>query len=94
MIYFYYTFFDRAKEVNIYAIKSRRLHLQLLSFLYFCSFVFKENHVFNEEENPSQKVVIVEKEPDDIDIDDIGNLKDLPGLVLIDEECENLKVVD
>ena len=58
MIYFYQKFFDRAKEANIYAIKSRNLRLQLLNFLYFCSFVFKENHVFNYEENPPQRVVI------------------------------------
>ena len=31
---------------------------------------------------------------DDIDIDDIGNLQDSPGLVFIDEGCENLIVVN
>ena len=41
----------------------------MLSFLYFSSFVFKENDVFNEEGNPSQKVGIVEEILDDIDID-------------------------
>ena len=30
----------------------------------------------------------------DIDIDDIGNLEDSPGLVLIDEECDNLIVAN
>ena len=89
-MYFYYKFFDRAKE----AIKSRRIRWQILSVLYFPSFIFKENHVFNEKENPSQKVVIVEKELDDIDIDDIVNLEDLPELVLIDENCGNSKAID
>ena len=64
LIYFYYKLFDKAKEENIYAIESRRPRSQILSFLYFSSFVFKENQVFNEEDNPSQNVVIVEKELD------------------------------
>ena len=84
-MYFYYEFFDRARE----AIKSRRLRWQILKLVYFPGFVFKENHVFND--NPSQKVVIVEKELDDVDIDDFVNLEDLPELVFIDEECGNPK---
>ena len=52
----------------------------------FPSFIFKENL--------SEKNVIVEEGLDDIDIDDIGNLEDSPGLVFIDEECENLIVVN
>ena len=36
-------------------------------------------------DNPSEKVVIVEKEPDGI-----GNLEDLPRLVFIEKECGNL----
>ena len=74
MIYFYYklyTFITRGSEE---AIKLRRLRWQIFSFLYFSSFVFKENHVFNEKDNPSEKVVIAEEELDDIDIDDIVNL--------------------
>ena len=43
-----------------------------MRFLYFSSFNFKENRVFNED-NLSQKVVIVGKELDVIDIDNIGN---------------------
>ena len=40
------------------------------------SSIFKENHVFIEEEdNPSDKVVMIEEELDGIDIDGIGNLK-------------------
>ena len=49
---------------------------------------------FNEEYNLSQKVVIAEEKLDDIDTHDIGNLEDLPRLVLNYEECENPKVVD
>ena len=58
------------------------------------SFIFKENHAsIKEEENPSDKVVMVEEELDDIDIDDIKNLVDLARLMFIDEEIQNLKVV-
>ena len=35
---------------------------------------------------------IVKKELDSIDVDDIGNLEDLLRVVLIHEECGNLKV--
>ena len=31
---------------------------------------------------------------EDVDIDDIGNLRDLPRPVFIDEECRNPKAVD
>ena len=56
------------------------------------SFLFKENCVFIEEEdNPTDKVVIVEEKLDGINID--GNLVDLPRLMFIDEKCGNLKVV-
>ena len=51
-----------------------RLRSQILNFRYFSNFIFKENQVFNQEENHSRKVVIVEKELDDTDIDDIENL--------------------
>ena len=34
-------FFDRGKEANTYLKKSRRLGSQILTFLYFSSFVFK-----------------------------------------------------
>ena len=36
---------------------------------------------------------MVEEELDGIDIYGIGKLVDLPRLMFIDEECENLKVV-
>ena len=52
------------------------------------------NHGFIEENNPSEKVVIVEEELNGVDIDDIENLENLPRFVLfIDEECGNLKLV-
>ena len=48
----------------------------------------KKNHLFIEEEdNPLEKVVIVEEE-----LDGIGNLEDLPRLAFIDKEYGNLKV--
>ena len=59
---------------------------------YFSSFVL--NHNFIEEDNPSEKVVIVEEELNRVDIDDIGNLENLPRFLFIDEECGNLKVVN
>ena len=42
---------------------------------FFYSFIFKENQVIVEEDNPSEKNVT--EELDGIDIDDIGNLEDL-----------------
>ena len=45
------------------------------------------------EDNPSEKNIIVEEELDGIDRDDIGNLENLLGLVLTNEECWNPKVV-
>lgn len=58
-----------------------------MRFLYFSRFIFKENHVFHGEENPSQKAVIVEEELNDIDTEDIENLEDIPKFVFIDQEC-------
>ena len=53
------------------------------------SSISKENHVFIEKE-----VVMFEEELDGIDIDAIGNLVDLPRLIMfLDKECKNLKVV-
>ena len=49
-------------------------------------FIFDENHFFIGEETPQSKKV-------GIDIDGIGNIMDLPGLMFIDEECGNLKEV-
>ena len=60
--------------------------------LYFSSFIL--NHGFNDKDNASEKVVIAEEELNCVDMDDIGNLEDLPRFVLIDEQCGNLKVVN
>ena len=46
-----------------------------------------------EDENPSEKIFITVEELNCVDIDDIGNLDDLPWFVFIDNECGNLKVV-
>ena len=54
---------------------------------YFSSFILKRNHGFIEENNPSEKVLIVEEELNHNDIDDIRNLEDLARFVLIDDEC-------
>ena len=72
----------------------RTLRSKILNFLYLSSFIFKQNQVFNEEDNPSQKVVLVEEELNDIDINDIGNLEGLPRLVFINEKCWNLKIAN
>ena len=61
---------------------------------HFSSFFFQKTGAFFEEDNPSEKNVIVEEELDGIDIDEIRNLEDSPRLVFIDEECENLVVVN
>ena len=45
-----------------------------------------------EKHNFSEKIVIVKEELDGIDINDIGNLQDLLGIVFIHEECGNLEV--
>ena len=60
---------------------------------YFSSFAFEKNHGFIEKDIPSEKADIDEEELNCINIDDIGNLEDLPRLVFIDEKCGNLKVV-
>ena len=62
--------------------------------MYLSSFIFKQNQVFNEEDNPSQKVVIVDEELDDIDVNDIGYLEGLPRLAFINKGCWNLKVAN
>ena len=74
-----------------YEIKSRRLRSQILIFLMFL--VFKENRILIEEDNPSEKILMVKEELDRIDRDGIRNLEDLLRLVLINEECWNSKVV-
>ena len=48
------------------------------------SFIFEENHVFIEEDNPSDKAVTIEEEIDAVEVYSIGNLVDLPRLMFID----------
>ena len=65
-----------------------------INLLYFSSFIFKKIHDLIEEDNHSEKIIIVEKELNRVDIDDIGNSEDLPRFVFIDEEYRNLRVVN
>ena len=58
----------------------------------FKFYFWKKSH-FYWRGKPSNKVDAVEEEQDGIDIDRIGNLMDLPKLMLIYEKCGNLKVV-
>ena len=56
-----------------------------INFSNFSSFIFKVNHVFMEEKhNPLEKVVIVEKKIDYIEIDGVWNLEKLPKTMFID----------
>ena len=48
------------------------------------SFICEENHVFIKQDNPSGKVVTIKEELDAVEVDGIGNLVDLPGLIFID----------
>ena len=75
LTYFYYKLIDRDNETITYTAKLGRPLSQILTFLYFSSFIFKENQVFNERDNPSQNFVIVEEKVNDIDMDDIGNFR-------------------
>ena len=59
---------------------------------HFASFIL--NHSFIEEDNTSEKVVIIEEELNCVDIDDIGNLENLRKFVFTDKECGNLKEVN
>ena len=93
MIYFFYKLFKRNKEANIYEIKSRRQRLKNWSFCIFLVLFSRKITFSMKKTNSSQKVVIIDGQ-DDIDIDDIGNLQDLPKLVINYDECGNLKVVD
>ena len=68
--------------------------MRILIFFYFSTFIFKDKHVLVEPHNPLEKIKIkeVKEEVDGINIDGIGNLEDLPGIVFIHGECGNLKV--
>ena len=78
----------RAKETNIYEIKSRKLRSQIPTFVIFLVSLSK-NHYFVKKQ-PFRRNAIVEEELYCIDIDEIENLEDSLRLVLIDEECGNL----
>ena len=59
----------------------------------FSVFIFKLNQVFKEgKDNPVERVVIDEEEPDGIEIDAILKLQNLPR-VFIDQECWNLNLI-
>ena len=47
------------------------------------SFICEENHVFIEEDNPSDKVVTIEEGLDAVEVDGIGNLVYLPRLIML-----------
>ena len=64
-----------------------------LFFFYFSSFIHKENHLFIEEDNPQEKLIIIEQELDGICIADTEKLENLPRLAFIDKECGNADVV-
>ena len=72
--------------------KSRRLRSQILTCFIFLVLFLKIINV--KKATLREKNVIVEKELDCIDINDIGNLEDSPRLVFIDAECRNLIVVN
>ena len=81
--------FDREKETN--TKQNRWNYVRQLAF-YFSSIIFnkKKNHVFIEEDKPSEKVVTAEEELNCFDIDSIG----LPRFVFINDKCGYLKVVN
>ena len=89
MIYLCYNVFDREKETN--TKQNRWNYVRQLDF-YFSSIIFnkKKNHVFIEEDKPSEKVVTAEQELNRFDIDSIG----LPRFVFINDKCGYLKVVN
>ena len=79
---------------QIYMIWNRGGHLPRFWLNLFFWFYFQKTQVLIEEDNPSEKLVMVEERLDGMDIDDIGNLEDSPRLVFIDEECEIIVVVN
>ena len=74
--------------------KNRGDHVCRFWLVWFSWFYFQKTRAFIEEDNPSEKNVIVEEGLDRVDIDDVGNLEDSLRLLFIDEECENLIVVN
>ena len=59
--------------------------MKLLSqIMKLSSFTCEENHIFIEEDNPSDKFVTIEEELDMVEVGGIENLFVLPRLMLID----------
>ena len=92
LIYFAQNSFGRAKETYVhekYTKKMEETTIKDINFSDFSSFIFSVMDIFTEkEDNPSDKIVIVEEE-----LQGIKNLQDSPRLVFINEGCEGLKVI-
>ena len=58
--------------------------MQTITCFIFLVLFSKKNHVSIEENNPSEKVVLVEERLNRVDIDDTANLEDLARFVFID----------
>ena len=89
MICFCYNFLTEVKKQICTGITLRGLRSQILTCLIYLVLSSKTHGflILN-----LQKKVIVEEEPDDIDVYDIGNLWDSPRLLFLNEECGNLIV--
>ena len=96
LIYFAYRYLDSQRSKHANKKQNARLNVRRYWFSWYwvSIFIFKINHVFMEgKDNPVEKVVIDEEEPDVIEIDGILNLQNPPKTVFIDQECWNLKVI-
>ena len=92
MIYFCYNVFDTEKETNT---KHNRWDYICRHWIaLFFKFYFHKNHGFTEEDKFWENVIIVEKELNRFDIDDVENFENLPRFVFMEEEYGNLKVVN
>ena len=80
-----------SKETSTYEITSRRRRLQILIFYIFLVY-FQRQVCFSWIAQPFRRNCIAKEELHGIDLDDIGNVEDLPGIVFTHEECGNLKV--
>ena len=81
----------------MYEIKPRRLSSQMLTCFIFLVLFSKKKITLSFKKTTYQKNSLElrkNQELDGINIDDIGNLQDLPRLEFIDEEYENLTVVN
>ena len=48
---------EMKKQIDIYNKIEGTVLADTIFFLYFSSVIFKKNHVFNEEDNPSKKLL-------------------------------------